>query len=102
MLAPRSGAARLMLIASGPLFAMTTFIWAAETVGTLFTRGLAGALYLTIATLWGWLFVPTLLLLVLSFPRRVWPVSRWSRRSATVVYGLPAAAWIFTLLSGRA
>ncbi len=36
------------------------------------------------------LFVPTLLLLILSFPRRVWPVSRWPRRSAVVIYGLPA------------
>lgn len=99
LLAPQAGAARLLLIASGPLFAMTTFVWAGDTVGAQFVQGPVWVLALTLNSLWGWLFVPTVLLLVLSFPQRVWPVSRWPRRSVVVIYGLPAAAWLVTLLS---
>ncbi|MBC8162991.1 MAG: hypothetical protein H7Z42_17425 [Roseiflexaceae bacterium] len=102
LLAPRSDAAHLLLMASGPLFMMTTFVSAADTVSTQFVTGPAWVLRLTVSSLWGWLFVPTLLLLVLNFPRRVWPVRRWPRRAATVMYGLPIAAWIVTLLSGGA
>jgi len=102
LLAPQTDAARLLLIASGPLFVMTTFVSPAATVSTQFVTGPLWVLSLTVGSLWGWLFVPTLLLLVLSFPRRVWPVGRWPRRAAVVIYGLPTAAWIVTLLSGRA
>jgi hypothetical protein len=101
LLAPNSEAARLLLIASGPLFAMTTFLWAGDTVANQFAPRPVVQLYLTFASLWGWLFVPTLLLLVLSFPRRIWPVSRWPRRAAAAIYGLPIAVTLAELVSGR-
>ena len=102
LLAPHTAAARLLVIASGPLFVMTTFVSAADTVSGQFVTGPIWVLGLTVESLWGWLFVPTLLLLVLSFPRRVWPVRRWPRRAVAIIYGLPITVWIITLLSGRA
>lgn len=46
-----------------------------------------------------WLFVPTVLLLVLSFPRRVWPLARWPRRAMALIYGVPLAAAAATFMT---
>jgi cytochrome c oxidase subunit IV len=53
-------------------------------------------LYLAV---WGWLFIPSALLLVLSFPRRVWPVSRWPHGAAVLIFGLPTAGAAFGLVT---
>jgi len=101
LLAPRAGAARLLLISSSGLFAMTTFIFKAFSVATLFRSAPAWVLDIAIflALIWGWLFIPCALLIVLSFPRRVWPLTRWPRVAPALIYGLSAAASVFALVT---
>jgi hypothetical protein len=97
-LAPRSRAAQLLLIATGGGAAVTTLAWTGSSVGAvLLAPGLLYYSFLVLATFWGWLLIPTLLLLVLSFPRRVWPLSRWPRATPGLLYGLPLAALAATL-----
>jgi hypothetical protein len=55
---------------------------------------------LFLALIWGWLFIPCALLIVLNFPRRVWPLTRWPRGAAMLIFGLPAAASAFALVTG--
>ncbi|HMQ33951.1 MAG TPA: hypothetical protein PKD53_24680 [Chloroflexaceae bacterium] len=43
------------------------------------------------------LFWPSLLLLLISFPRRVWPTSLAPRTVAALIYLIPVAAGLFTL-----
>ncbi len=103
LLAPRSGAARLLLISSSWLFIMMTFIWSAFTVPLSLAVApvLALNLLFFLLLIWGWLFVPSTLLLVLSFPRRVWPLTRWPQLAPTCIYGLYVAASIFALVTGE-
>jgi hypothetical protein len=102
LLAPRAGAARLLLISSGGLFAVITFVLSAFTVATQFRSVPAWALEISIflALIWGWLFIPCALLLVLSFPRRVWPLTRWPRAISVLIFGLPMVGTAFALLTG--
>jgi hypothetical protein len=101
-LAPRARAAQLLLVASGGGAAVTTLAWTAESVaGHLFAPA---PLYYSLAllqTFWNWLLVPTLVLLVLSFPRRVWPLARWPRATPSLIYGGQVAAIMATALTSQ-
>jgi hypothetical protein len=91
-LAPRARAAQLLLIAIGGLTAVTMLAWPGSSVGADFASGPAWFLKSFLGLSWVWLFLPTILLLVLSFPRRVWPLAGHPRLTLTLIYGLPLAA----------
>jgi hypothetical protein len=101
LLAPGSGAARLLLIAAAPLLAVLVFIWGADTVARQYLTGPIWVLYNSALFAWGWQFTPTLLLLVLSFPRRVGPIHRWPARSAVLIYALPLATLALSFQIGN-
>jgi hypothetical protein len=100
-LAPRARATQLLLIASGSGVAVVTLAWSADGVGANLLAPMPLYVGLVVlATFWGWLLMPTLLLLVLSFPRRVWPLARWPRATPVLLYGLPLAALVASLITG--
>lgn len=100
-LAPRSRAAQLLLVACGSGFAVTSLTWTSSSVaGLLFVPEALYVAMIVFSTFWGWLLMPTLVLLVLSFPRRVWPLARWPRATPALLYGLPLAALAATLVTG--
>jgi hypothetical protein len=49
----------------------------------------------------GWLSAPMLLLLLLSFPRRVWPLTRWPRLTTALIFGVGAAASLLVVLTAN-
>ena len=101
MLAPRARAAQLLLVALGGLTAVTTFLWPSNSVGADFV---AAPLWYAAAFLegvWAWLFIPTLLVVVLSFPRRVWPLTQHPRLGSGVIYGLPLTATALGFLTAN-
>jgi hypothetical protein len=102
LLAPQVGAARLLLISSGGLVAVGRFIWSAFSVPVLFRSVPVWAFDISIflALIWGWLFIPSALLIVLSFPRRVWPLTRWPRGAPALLYGVCVAASAFAVFTG--
>jgi hypothetical protein len=103
LLAPRARAAHLLLVATATTTAVVTLVWTAESVGgNLLAPASLYATVIVLATFWGWLLLPTLLLLVLSFPRRVWPLARWPRATSVLLYLFPAAALATMLLTGQA
>ena len=100
-LAPRSQAAQLLLVSIGGLTAVTTLVWPGTSVCAQFA---AAPLWYASAFLngvWGWFFVPTILLLVLTFPRDVWPLTRYPRLSVILIYGLPLAATVIGFITGN-
>jgi hypothetical protein len=102
LLAPRIGAARLLLISSGGLIAVLRFIWSAFSVPVLFRSVPVWALdmFIFLALIWGWLFIPSALLIVLGFPRRVWPLTRWPRGASALIYGVFVAASAYAVFTG--
>ena len=102
LLAPRASAARLLVISSGGLLAVGRFVWSAFTVPVLFTSAPIWALdsLIFLALIWGWLFIPSALLIVLSFPRRIWPLTRWPRGGPLLIYGLSVAVSIVAVITG--
>ena len=91
-LAPRAQAAQLLLVAIGGLTAVTALHWPSTSVGATFAPLPIAAVAYFLNGVWGWLFLPTLLVLVLSFPRRVWPLARRPHLGYAVIYGLPLVA----------
>jgi hypothetical protein len=101
-LAPRARAAQLLLVAGGTGAAGATLVWAPQSIATDLLA--PAPLYYSrwfLASFWAWLLVPTLLLLVLSFPRRVWLLARWPRATPALLYGLPLAALAAVLLTSN-
>lgn len=102
-LAPRVRAAQLLVIASGGGAAVTNLLSIAETITvTLIAPWPITLIYNFLTSFWTLLLIPTLLLLVISFPRRVWPLARWPRTTLAVLYGLPLAANVATMSTGQA
>jgi hypothetical protein len=91
-LAPRVRAAQLLLVAIGGLTVVTALAWPGLAVSVNFAPAPVRLFTIFLTEVWGWLFVPTILLLVLSFPRRVWPLARRPRLTVALIYGLPLAA----------
>ncbi len=90
-LAPRSIGARLLLLAFGTQFAFTRLGWGGEVVSSAaaFAQGPLSAANHLANGFWIWGFWPSLILLVLSFPRRVWPITRWPRLFPAALYVVP-------------
>jgi hypothetical protein len=102
-LAPRSIAAQLLCFGCSTHFAVTKLGWAGIPVPSalLFTDGILFVALFFLTSFWIWAFWPSLLLLVISFPRRVWPVSHAPRLVPALIYGIPLAVGLFTLVTGN-
>jgi signal transduction histidine kinase len=98
-LAPRARAAQLLLVAIGGLTAVTALLWPGASAGADYSSKPIWLVGVFLSLVWVWLFVPTVLLLVLSFPRRVWPLARWPRRTVALIYGLPLTAVVASLIT---
>jgi hypothetical protein len=101
LLAPRVSAARLLFIGSGGLVAVGRFVWSAFSVPVIFQLAPAWALHsmIFLALIWGWLFIPSALLIVLSFPRRIWPLTRWPLGTSVLVYSLCVSISAFAVVT---
>src|SRR5262245_59363326 len=91
-LRPRARAAQLLLVAIGGLNAAVVLTSPGNSVGANFAPTPVWFLILFLNLNWAWLFAPTILVLVLSFPRRVWPLALHPRLTLALIYGLPLAA----------
>ena len=77
LLRPGSRPARLLLIAMTAHVTVTKFGWAATTVSASFAPPLVWLTQLLAGTFWVWLFFPSIILLLLSFPQTIWPLTRY-------------------------
>jgi hypothetical protein len=104
LLAPQSIAARALFLCFGAHFAVTKLGWAGSPVisATAFLPDWLFPPVFFLTSFWIWLFWPSLILLVLSFPRRVWPVSRAPRTVIALLYAIPVVAGLFTLVTNIA
>jgi hypothetical protein len=104
LLAPQSVAARALFVSFGVHFAVTKLGWAGSPVlgATVFLPDWLDPPMFFLTSFWIWLFWPSLLLLVISFPRRVWPASRAPRTTTALLYGIPILAGLVTLLTDAA
>ena len=100
-LVPRARAAQLLLVAIGGLTAVTMLKWPGDNVAADFVTGPLHVLRFVLGQCWVWLFVPTILVLVLSFPRRVWPLAPRPRSTLALIYGLPLAGVAASYLTAR-
>ena len=101
LLRPKSTAARLLLLAGGSLFLATRIGWAATTTGTAFAPPLIWYPYFVAEFFWGWLFFPSLILLMLIFPQPLWPATRFPRLTPALFYLIPMAVTIYVVLTGQ-
>jgi hypothetical protein len=98
LLRPGSVAARLLLLIV-TYFVATAFIWLAMSTPALtFFHPLLYWAYRGTGVLWPLMFA-MITHLILVFPLRTWPLTRWPHRSPGLLYGLTAAACIFSFLS---
>jgi len=97
---PRSLAARLLLLAMVSHAAVVKLGWASTSVGLYLAPTALLAMVLFLNNFWIWLFWPTVIWLVLSFPLPVWPWARWPRAVPALLYGLPLAAALLMLTTG--
>jgi hypothetical protein len=103
ILAPRNRGAQLLLLAVSSLTILTTFLGANGSI-TVSERYLPRWLFVVsflLSTSWYQAFIPTMLLLVLAFPRRTWPLVRFPRLAPLLIYGIPLTASAVTLISGN-
>jgi hypothetical protein len=100
-LRPSSRAARLLLLASTSFVIVTKFGWAATTISLDFALPLTWLINWVAGFFWGWLFFPSLILLLLTFPVPLWPLTRFPRLVPILFYGIPLAITGYTLLTGR-
>lgn len=101
LLAPQSVAARALFVCFGAHFAVTKLGWAGSPVlsATFFLPDWLFPAVFFVTTFWIWIYWPSVLLLVISFPRRVWPVSRAPRTVTALIYAGPVTVGLFTLLT---
>lgn len=100
-LRPRIRTAQLVLVALGGLYAILALTWASNSIAASAAPTPVWFVLLFLNLCWGWLFAPTLLLVVLSFPRRVWPLARRPRLTVVLIYGLPLAAIAASFITGN-
>ena len=101
LLRPKSTAARLLLLAGGSIFLATRIGWAATTTGTTFAPPLIWYPYFVAEFFWGWLFFPSLILLMLIFPQPLWPATRFPRLTPALFYLIPLVVTIYVVLTGQ-
>ena len=101
---PRSPAAQLLLVAFG-VHAIHSFVfWPIESTisgNHLVSSRLARFPGTMPGFYYGWVLVPALLLLVLSFPRRVWLVSRWPRLTPALIVGVGFGATLVSYIANN-
>jgi hypothetical protein len=103
-LRPRSRAAQLLLVAFGAHALHTFVFWPIESTisgNHLVSSWLAWFPGTLPGFYYGWLMVPALLLLVLSFPRSVWPVSRWPRLAPALIFGVGFGATLVSFITNN-
>ncbi len=101
LLRPKSTAARLLLLAGGSFILATRIGWAATTTGITFAPPLIWYSYFVAEFFWGWVFFPSLILLMLIFPQPVWPATRFPRLTPALFYLIPVAVTIYVLLTSQ-
>ena len=101
LLRPDSRPARLLLLAGSSIFLVTRIGWAATTVSANFAPPLIWYPDFLTDTFWGWLFFPSLILLMLIFPQPLWPVTRFPRLTPVLFYLITIMATIITIVSGE-
>jgi hypothetical protein len=101
LLRPRDPAARLLLLIGVSHSVVTKLGWAGTTISSNFAPPVIYYIQLITDTFWGWLFFPSIILLVLSFPVRIFPLTRWPRAVPALLYGLPLTLTILTFLTSR-
>jgi hypothetical protein len=101
ILRPRSAAARLLLLAGGSFFLATRIGWAATTISSYFAPPLIWYPYFVAEFFWGWVFFPSLILLMLIFPQPVWPATRFPRLTPALFYLIPMAVTIYVVVTGQ-
>jgi len=99
-LRPNNQAARLLLVASSSYGVVNQIGLAATTIPLDFAPLPMWTTYWVATFFWGWLFFPSLILLLLVFPLPLWPMTRRPRLTTTLFYAIPIAIMIFTLLVG--
>jgi hypothetical protein len=101
LLAPQSVAARALFVSFGSHFAVTKLGWAGGAVlgTTFFLPWWLSTATFFLTSFWVWIYWPSLLLLLISFPRRIWPAARWPRATAALIYAVPVAAALVTLIT---
>ncbi|MCB8985930.1 MAG: hypothetical protein H6659_19030 [Ardenticatenaceae bacterium] len=99
-LRPNNRAARLLLVASSSYGIVNQIGLAATTIPLDFAPLPMWTTYWVATFFWGWLFFPSLILLLLVFPLPLWPMTRHPRLTTTLFYAIPTAIMIITLLVG--
>jgi hypothetical protein len=100
-LRPNNRAARLLLVAGTSSAIVTKAGWAAMTVSLDYAPSLIWLLNWVFNFYWGWLFFPSLILLLLSFPLPLWPLTRFPRLTPALFYAVPLGITAFTLATGE-
>ena len=97
---PGSLAARLLLVAMVAHNAVTKLGWAATTISAEYAPFWLLLLHQLTDNFWTWLFWPTVIWLVLSFPLPVFPLTRWPRLVPVLLYALPGLGLMLSLATG--
>ena len=98
LLRPGNSAARLLFVAGVAHSVVTKVGWAATMIGRDFVPAPIYYSYQLTASFWVYLFFPSIILLALRFPLRIFPLTRWPRALPALLYGLPLALTL-TLLT---
>jgi hypothetical protein len=101
LLRPRDPAARLLLLIGVSHSAVTKLGWAATTISLNFAPLVVYYSQMITGVFWAWLFFPSIILLVLSFPVRIFPLTRWPRAVPALLYGLPLALTFLTFITSQ-
>ena len=99
-LRPNNKAARLLLVVSSSYGIVNQIGLAATIIPLDFAPLPMWTTYWVSTFFWGWLFFPSLILLLLVFPLPLWPMTRRPRLTTTLFYAIPVAIMILTLLVG--
>jgi hypothetical protein len=99
-LRPNNRAARLLLVAGSSFAVIAKLGGAAITISLDFAPPLTWLFNWTANFFWGWLFFPSLILLLLTFPLSLWPLTRFPRLVPALFYGIPLGITAYTLITG--
>jgi len=99
-LRPNNRAARLLLVAGSNFAVIAKLGGAAITISLDFAPPLTWLFNWVANFFWGWLFFPSLILLLLSFPLSLWPLTRFPRFVPALFYGIPLGITAYTLITG--
>jgi hypothetical protein len=99
-LRPNNRAAQLLLVAGSSFAVVAKLGGAAITISLDFAPPLTWLVNWVANFFWGWLFFPSLILLLLSFPLTLWPMTRFPRIVPALFYGIPLGTMAYTLVTG--